>query len=75
MDPRQSARVIAAAGGDAAFAKLIGLDPAKQGSAQRVNNWKRRGIPASVVLAHLRVIRQLERKADSQGDDVTAQSA
>lgn len=75
MDPRQSARIIVAAGGDAAFAKLIGLDPTKQGSAQRVNNWKRRGIPASVVLANLRVIRQLERKADSPGDDATAQSA
>lgn len=75
MDPRQSARIIAAAGGDAAFAKLIGLDPNKQGNSQRVNNWKRRGIPASVVLANLRVIRQLERKADSPGDDAPAQSA
>ena len=75
MEPRQSARVIEVAGGDAAFAKLIGLDPAKQGNAQRVNNWKRRGIPASVVLANLRVIRQLERKAESQGENAPAQSA
>lgn len=63
MDPQESARIIALAGGDAAFAKLIGLDTAKPGSAQRVNNWKRRGIPASVVLANLRTIRLLERKA------------
>ena len=60
---RPSEIIIAAAGGNVAFARLIGLDPAKPTNAQRVYNWKRRGIPASIVLANLRLIRRLERKA------------
>lgn len=63
MNPKRSEQIIEAAGGDAAFARLLGLDTAKKGTTQRVNNWKRRGIPAGVVLENLEVIRQLEQQA------------
>lgn len=66
MNPNESTKVILAAGGDAAFAKMIGLDPAAKGICQRVNNWKRRGIPASVVLENLKIIRQLEKLCPSE---------
>lgn len=62
MDPKLSSQLIEATGGGAAFARLLGLDPAKKGTTQRVNNWKRRGIPASVVLANIKVIRKLEKE-------------
>jgi hypothetical protein len=63
MEPKQSEQIIEAAGGDAAFARLLGLDTAKKGTTQRVNNWKRRGIPPGVVLENLEVIRRLEQQA------------
>lgn len=57
MTPLETARVIAKAGGDTAFARLLGL----QGRfvQQRVNNWKRRGMPSEVILEHYEVIQQL----------------
>lgn len=58
MTPEESARLIEAAGGDREFAKLLGID-GEDGSAQRVNNWKRRGIPAAVLLEHQAVIHDL----------------
>lgn len=60
MDPQQTVRLIEAAGGDSAFAELLGLDK-KEGYQQRVNNWKRRGIPPQVILDHLEVIKKLQR--------------
>lgn len=76
MEPNESAKVIAAAGGDAAFAKMIGLDPTAKGICQRVNNWKRRGIPATVVLENLKTIRQLEKQAaNADGQAVGKRSA
>ncbi|WP_157222210.1 hypothetical protein [Chromobacterium haemolyticum] len=59
MDPITSSKIIKAAGGDSAFAKLIGLDPADRGVPQRVNNWHRRGIPSDVVLQNLDKLRKL----------------
>ena len=61
MDPKQSEQIISAAGGPAAFARMIGLDPEVPGVSQRVSNWKRRGIPSVVVLGNLRVVRRLEK--------------
>lgn len=58
MTPAESARIIEAAGGDTEFAKLLGLTEAP-GFKQRVNNWKRRGIPADVILANYDAIQQL----------------
>lgn len=60
MDSTQTTSLIEAAGGDTAFAKLLGID-VEPGFQQRVNNWKRRGIPASVVLDHYDTIKRLQK--------------
>lgn len=62
MDANETTKIIDAAGGDTAFARLLGIDQTP-GYQQRVNNWKRRGIPASVVLGHMKQIDALKRGA------------
>lgn len=67
MNKEQTQIVINAAGGDSAFARLLGID-SHPGFQQRVNNWKRRGMPSDVVLEHYETISRLmsqesERKA------------
>jgi hypothetical protein len=64
MDANETAQIINAAGGDVAFAKLIGID-GEPGHQQRVNNWKRRGMPAQVVLDHYPVIQRLRSEIQS----------
>lgn len=64
MTPEESAKLIDIAGGDKQFATLLGLVE-EPGYKQRVNNWKRRGIPPSVILANQEVIRELTAKATS----------
>lgn len=64
MDKDESARVIDAAGGDRPFGKLIGIDGI-DGFVQRVNNWRRRGMPAQIVLEHYELIQELKAKAQS----------
>lgn len=59
MNKDETREIIKAAGGDRAFARLLGLD-GTPGYQQRINNWKRRGIPAAVVLDHLPTIRALQ---------------
>jgi hypothetical protein len=61
MDAAHTTRLIAAAGGDTAFARLLGIEE-MPGFQQRVNNWKRRGIPPAVVLEHYEAIKRLERE-------------
>jgi hypothetical protein len=61
MTPGESVRVIEAAGGDTKFAALIGIDSVP-GFKQRVNNWKRRGIPANVILSNHDLIRRLQKQ-------------
>lgn len=61
MDKNETIRLIEHVGGDAAFARLIGID-GKPGFQQRVNNWKRRGMPDSVVLEHYEAIHRLRRE-------------
>ena len=58
MNTHESRKIIEAAGGDRAFARLLGLE-LRPGIQQRINNWKRRGMPAAVVLDHLDTIRSL----------------
>ena len=58
MDKIETQKLIKAAGGDTAFARLLGIGGHK-GCQQRVNNWKRRGIPPSVVLDHFEMIQRL----------------
>lgn len=60
MAPKQTKDLIDAAGGDAAFAKLLGIEN-EEGVIQRVNNWKRRGMPSAVELDHYETIRKLKR--------------
>lgn len=60
-DPKEARRLIETAGGDKAFAELLGLD--YNDAKQRVNNWKNRGIPPAVELEHLAAINRLRKKA------------
>jgi hypothetical protein len=62
MDKNETCRLIDAAGGDKPFAERLGLTD-RRGYQQRVNNWRRRGMPASVVLDHLDVIREIQRQS------------
>lgn len=71
MDPAASVALINAAGGDLEFAKLLGLGDG-EGVQQRVNNWKRRGIPAAVILEHYDTIEKL--KAAANGHKTRSQS-
>jgi hypothetical protein len=62
MTPRETSELIEVAGGDSAFAKLLGID-GQPGVNQRVNNWKRRGMPPSVELDHYQIIQNLKKRA------------
>ena len=62
MDKSETIALIEAAGGNRAFAELLGLAD-KPGFQQRVTNWKARGIPARIVLEHQVVLEALRRKA------------
>lgn len=62
MDAEETAIIINHAGGDTAFAKLLGIDGDPY-HKQRVNNWKRRGIPYPVVLEHYDLIQKLKSSA------------
>ena len=62
MNTHESRKIIEAAGGDRAFARLLGLE-LRPGIQQRINNWKRRGIPAAVLLRHFDAIDRLRRPA------------
>ena len=65
MDAIETSKVIELAGGDLEFARLLGLDQIP-GFPQRVNNWKRRGMPSAVILDHYEVIRALRQRAASE---------
>ncbi|MDB6104081.1 MAG: hypothetical protein JWO52_4080 [Gammaproteobacteria bacterium] len=65
MEIYETKALIDAAGGDTAFGKLLGID-SDEGFQQRVNNWRRRGMPSSVVLEHYEVIQQLKAKMDAE---------
>jgi len=66
MTPEETVRIIEAAGGDTKFAELLGINDTP-GFQQRVNNWKRRGMPPAVILQHLPVITQLRGDLASVG--------
>lgn len=57
----EASELITEAGGDAEFGKLLGID-GDPGYLQRVNNWKRRGLPSVVVLEHYETIQKLRRR-------------
>lgn len=62
MTPEESSRLIDLAGGDTKLAELIGIAE-KDGARQRVNNWRRRGIPATVILEHRPLFDRLQTQA------------
>lgn len=62
MTPAETSLLIEKAGGDSSFGRLLGID-SMPGWQQRVNNWKRRGIPSSVVVEHYDTISALRAKA------------
>ena len=74
MNTQLSYLIIERAGGDTAFARLINLNLDKPGVQQRVHNWKKRGIPAAVVLANYPAIQHLI-EAIQQPTDPAATSA
>lgn len=59
MDAKQTEELINRVGGDIAFAKLLGIDSGP--FQQRVNNWKRRGLPAAVEVKHYEVLMTLRQ--------------
>lgn len=64
MDPTETIAIIDAAGGDTAFGKLLGIDET-EGFQQRVNNWRRRGMPSAVVVEHYELIQRLRVQCKS----------
>lgn len=58
MTGEETEILISAAGGDAAFARLLGIAD-QAWAAQRVNNWKTRGLPSAVELEHYDTIQDL----------------
>ncbi len=64
MTPEKTVQLIEAAGGDLAFADLLGLE-VRPGLQQRINNWKHRGLPKAIMVEHYDLIRSLQ--ADTQG--------
>lgn len=52
-------------GGPAKVAELLGFD--KKGGIQRVHNWKERGIPAAVKLAHPEIFLNPRKPEDRSG--------
>ena len=65
MNAKQTKKLIDHVGGDVAFAELLGIAD-RPGFHQRVNNWKRRGLPDSVALEHYDTIKGLEQEFDRQ---------
>jgi hypothetical protein len=62
MDAKQTRKLINGVGGDVAFAKLLGID-SQEGFQQRVNNWKRRGMPTAIELEHYETLKKLRAPA------------
>lgn len=58
----ETSKLIDAAGGNRAFAQLLGIESAPYW-AQRVSNWRRRGLPPSVLVAHYAKLQALREVA------------
>ncbi|WP_338615522.1 hypothetical protein [Pigmentiphaga sp. CHJ604] len=54
-------------GGPTRVAELLDM-AGEPGVVQRISNWKRRGIPAKVLLKHGEVLRQAEAAADATAE-------
>lgn len=60
----QAQQIIDELGGATKVAELLGYE--KHGGVQRVQNWKERGIPASVLLAHQHLFNRKDRRAEER---------
>ena len=67
------AELITLHGGSTAVAKRLGLDGLN--GARRVNNWKRRGIPALIKLENPWLRQSVKRQAQVATDDATTSEA
>lgn len=66
MTPDHSRKLIAAAGGNKAFAERLKLTGEK-GYATRVDNWRTRGIPVAIQLLKRIELERLERSLKRRG--------
>lgn len=60
MNPEESAKLIDSAGGNTAFAELLGMTE-QPWHRQRVSNWRARGIPPRVLIDFADVIERLKK--------------
>lgn len=58
MNASEASDLIEKAGGTSAFGRLLGMDGQPRWQ-QRVDNWRRRGIPPGVILDNYETIRRL----------------
>ena len=65
MTPSETSALIDKAGGDAAFGRLLGIHES-DGWLQRVNNWRRRGLPTAVQLEHYNTIQSLRDQTSAR---------
>ena len=61
MDANETTKVIESVGGDLAFANLLGIKKTRF-FQQKINNWKRRGMPHKVILEHYDQLKRLRAK-------------
>jgi hypothetical protein len=61
----EAAKIIDELGGSTSLALKLGMP--KRGGAQRVGNWRKRGIPPAVLIEHLAIFRPyLDARAGQQ---------
>lgn len=60
MNPEESAKLIDSAGGNTAFAELLGMAE-QPWHRQRVSNWRARGIPPRVLIDFADIIERLKK--------------
>ena len=65
MDKNEVARLLAYVGGGRNFCRLLNMDYDRKGAPQVIANWKRRGMPPSVVLANYDELKKLQRRVDA----------
>jgi hypothetical protein len=68
MTPEETSRLIDAAGGNKAFALLIGIDVLTDTKyASRVSQWRKRGIPPRIQLARAKELAAIKQSATRRG--------
>lgn len=70
LDRHPDAKLIDALGGSKSVAELCGFNGVD--GIRRVSNWRRRGIPAAIRLAHLQLFGSARNTCESEPEDATA---